>query len=627
MADFQRLRRWWGGLTGLHLVNVAHLVLYMIQPGRDAGGAFAAFAAGIVLAAALVGGATIWLRPDRLLRLRQSIARWWPVIGVMALAGLFAFGLLMRVEWLYAQVGLVWAATAALAFLTVEPQGDDGWRPGHAWWVVGGSVGLAVLVLRLLALSSYPPLHTVDEPWDLGRAVSYLRTGQLSDWLMAGRDLAINRLYALLGAWLRVFGANLWAGRAFMFGLSVLVIPFTMLAARNFYGRLAAVTTGLALLASTVLAYAARIRHDIGLGLALAVSLWLYSEALQRQRIGLHALAGAAMAMGLLAHFHAPFLAAAMVIGLYGPRYVARWRQQRNWRPEAGLLAYTVGGAAMGVMLVLVVQPLPFAEGSLMTGPSLGGVTAPLVLRATAQHLANLASHSQYEFLLVLLGVGAAFWRRREPDQVLVMLFVSGHLALGLASSGENFMYYIVPLVPLYGLLVGGLFGRDGRDEAIMAARQGRRRLLVTLLFLLPGLGFTLAQPLRHVAQGRPLHRPPPPATQWVLDHVAPGATVVGEHDHFLWLTDYRFVSPQAPGFLPPEVRALYPTTLDFWDAMAVDVFLVDPARSTYPLLEPLVEAGYFAARGYEIAAQAGTVTIYQRTLPENTLKASASDR
>ena len=46
-------------------------------------------------------------------------------VGVLLLAGLFGFGLVMRPEFLYAHVGLALVATAALIFLTISPAETD----------------------------------------------------------------------------------------------------------------------------------------------------------------------------------------------------------------------------------------------------------------------------------------------------------------------------------------------------------------------------------------------------------------------------------------------------------------------------------------------------------------------
>ncbi|MEB2353305.1 MAG: hypothetical protein OZ924_18085, partial [Burkholderiaceae bacterium] len=81
----------------------------------------------------------------------------------------------------------------------------------------------------------------------------------------------------------------------------------------------------------------------------------------------------------------------------------------------------------------------------------------------------------------------------------------------------------------------------------------------------------------------------------------------------YLWLTDYRYVSPLAPNLMRTSRRTQFDTLSAVWEDINPDVFLVDEAGSTYPLLSPLIRDGYFQKNGYVEAARFGSTTIYAR--------------
>jgi hypothetical protein len=121
---------------------------------------------------------------------------------------------------------------------------------------------------------------------------------------------------------------------------------------------------------------------------------------------------------------------------------------------------------------------------------------------------------------------------------------------------------------------------------------------------LIPSLGATLRQPVQHVLNGAPLHLPPPPAAQWVLDNVPTDQVVAGDLRYRLWLYEYPFASHLIPDFLYPENLALRDSPETLWRAVDMDVLLVDPDYPrSYKFFRPLVESGFMARYGYERAA------------------------
>jgi len=599
----------WRVLSIGQVLLVAYLFIYL---GADGSGPNRQLLAAAIVSEALgVVFFALWLTPVRLEALRGRLNR-RAIKGALLAAGLgflLLFGAEIRPEWLHACAALLSAATLALLYWTLfAPDANSAVKPTRNLAIAGIVLLLIVILLRLYSLAAYPPLHPIDEPWTLGWALSYARTGELSDWIMVGRDFEIFRFYQALGAWLKVAGEGLWQARFFCFFLTLLVIGFSTLAAQNLYGRATAFFTAAYLLSSTIMAHASRVRHDVGLAVAIAASLWLYSVGVKRGSKLPHFLAGLVMGLGLYSHYHAAFLGVALLVSLYVPGYLVNFRASK--RPPAGFWLYGTGGL-VAAATVLAVQPLPQDTGDILAGsPIMGGN----LLGSTLQHIINISHYSQVELLLIGIGLLAVIWRRQTVDAVVVALILTAHLALGAASSGHLFEYYLIPLTPLYGITVGSLFGLGFQQGQSRPASMTRTGVVVACAcFLAPVLGHTLAVPVQRVLHGEPLLTPPPQQAEWIQRHIAPGSTVVGEHYYFLWLLDYDYVSPLAPAMMSPPLRAEFATLEDVWDFLDVDVFIVDPGLSTYPLLQPLVESSYFERKGYAFVEQIGSTLFYVR--------------
>jgi hypothetical protein len=604
--DFTAVRRRWYLIAVLHLLTVLHLAYYMLAlPGKGESLRFRLLAGATVVVALGVWFIAAWITPERVILLRRRAVRWQGPFLAVGLAGLVFFGASLRPEWWYAQTGLTLALTLVVAYGSLWDAAAAITRP-WAWWGGGLLLAAVITALRLNALEVFPPLHRVDEPWTLGFSLSYLRTGQLSDWIMFERDTKTLLFYRALGDWLKLVGLSFYNARLFTFGLTFAVMGLTALAARRLYGGQTAILTTAYLFSSSVLMSAARIRHDIGLGVALALSLWLYAEGLQRDRPIWHFLAGIALGSGVFSHFHAAPFGVVMLVGLYVPQILPG--QPRPSRPWRDLVLYGCGGLLVG-LLAMGIQPIPPDTGQAVAGVQDQSSSLASLVETLGQHGMNLSHVSQIEFLLVGAAAAAAIWRGQRVDRSLVLALAGLYVALALFAPAGGFEYYLVPLAPLYGLLVGRLLtvGTARLDRPLT-----RGTMVVGALVLAANLGWTLDVPLERLVRGTPRYEMPL-AAGWVREHVPAGATVVGEHVYFLWLTDYDYVSPLAPNLMPDHLRAEYDSLAAVWDAIDVTVFILDPGLSTYPLLKPLVETDYFTQRGYREAVRFGSTVIYWR--------------
>lgn len=621
LGDFQTVRRLWRGVAALYLLLLAHLGYYLLIQNKGRSLSFKGLALGVVVLAAGVIVLALWLTPARLDRLRRALrAGHWILLGG-GVAVLFAFGLEIRHEWIYAHIALMGATTLILVLYTLY--GASPYGPVRGWMAAVLVAAILITAVRIYGLSVYPSKQINDEPWDLGWAYSYLKTNHLSDWVFLGGEgfegktyYYIPRFYIPYALWLKIVGVGLWEARLFAFGLVMLTTLFGAWAARNLYGRAAGWFSAGVLFCSAGLMVGARIRHDIGLALAMTISLWVYTEAVKRHRPALHLLAGLFMGWGMFAHYHASGFGVVLAIALYGPRYAARLRAKQYW-PEKELWLYVLGGL-IGAGMVALVQIFPDVDSFINNRGPRHPKSLPKYFKSVGRHIGNIWHFSRLEFLLIVLGLGAALWRRRQADWTLILFAVLTPFALAFMA-GVAFDELIVPLMPFHGILVGALFGvglgrksaHDVPFQTIMAA--------AFLLALAPQLGLTLNAPLRHVLAGKPVRPAPPLQVQWVLDHVEPPATVSGEIYHFFWLHDYRFATSRTVEHLSQKAYDRYGSDEAAWDAVGADVFILDPTLATYGLLKRLQTSGYLDSRGYEVAAMfkrgGKTITIYRRSL------------
>jgi hypothetical protein len=432
------LKRLWLALALLHAATVAHLILYVLF-GEDRGRSlsFRILALGVMALALGVIGFTVWFNDRRLETIRR-LARplFWPVIAG-SLAILMAYGALIRPEWFYAHLAVTLASTLSLIYYTLYA---DRIVPRRILVAVGVALFLLVVGIRVSNLNYYPPLDINDEPWTLSWAISYLRTGTFTSTILykGGQDTQL--FYIPMAYWMRIFGTGLWTGRLFNLCLTLIVTILGVLTAHNLYDNRAALFTGLALFASAALMAGARLRHDIGLALAIASSLYTYSEAIRRQSVRLHVLAGVLMGWGWFAHYHAILFGVAMTVGLYGPRYLDRRRAGKYW-PEKEMWLYVLGGI-LGAVTVILIQILPQWEdfrGRVFHGSAT--LTLADLGERISSHFLSIAEHSQVEFLLIVTGIIAALARRLPFDRALVTMVLLGHLGLGLTIPAD---YYIV---------------------------------------------------------------------------------------------------------------------------------------------------------------------------------------
>ena len=600
-------QRWLDSIRALRIAYIVLCLSVMVDLGIYLLGHRSASIlalAGLSIAFALGGiGVTVWvgrLTIEGISRLRGRAARWRDLYLTITLALLFGFGLGMRAEWTYIHIAVLLSASFVLGYHLLYA---DALALSRRWLVVAGVSFVIVTLLRLNALSEYPTQFLDDEPQVLGWAMSYVQHGTFFDTVMYYGGADVQRFMLPVAWWISIFGPGFWQTRLFFFLLILPLMGLTGLAARNLYGN--ARLTAFVMLCSAIVMSVARIRHDIGLALAVAASIWLYTEALKRNKLLLHYLAGLAIGLGLFAHYHAIGFGVALTIAFYLPHMIERWQQGKRL-PETGMWLFVLGGL-MGAGLVFLFQILPDWTGFLAVRIPRNPQSLMEFFHAFIEHLKAILRNSQFEFVLIALATAAAVWRHQRRDLMLVLLVLLMHVALAVQATG-GFAYYLVPLTPIYSILIAALF-TEGFGVAIQ-----RSLAWVAALVMVVNLGFTLQVPYAHLKAGAPLQPPTPPAATWIRAHVDPSKSIVTQHWYYLFLTDYKFISPLTRTYAPPSKRG--DTAEAMWDQIAPDVVVID-RNSITCCIPPILSEDYLKSRGYhevaEIPGDKYPVLIYEK--------------
>lgn len=608
------LKRFWWATAALAATVLVHLVLYLLDPTRGNSTSFRLLGLAMGAAAFVTLLLPFVLTEARAQALKARLAGLRVPFLIASLALLGALGFVQRPTWIYAHFMLFVAWTVLVLYWTLYLEGGTSAGERRLWLALAGLALLVIVAARLVALSYAPPLHMTDEPWLISLSASYARTGTFNEGIIPDLSFAM-RYFALLGHWFQLVGIGLYQGRL----LSLLLIAAQGLLLYDAARRLFQDRTGLyALLlvaASAVVIVGARVRHDAPLALMIAVALWCYSRADHSESVSAwwwHLLGGVAVGLGAFAHYHASGFGLALLVGLYGPLWWQRWRQEGRWLPGREMIAFGLGGL-LGFAVVLLVQILPFLglDVSILVAPrNPQSVTA--YFRGVMDHFGSIIHHSRLEAALLIATVSSALWHRQRLEVALALTALAMHLALALMSGpGYIVDYYVIPLLPVHLLLVARLLVRLGdlpRKPATTAA------VLPLALLVLPLLGAALNPAWDLLRNERPVILPPPPPARWLLDNVPQEATIVGDHRYYLHLYNYDYVSPNAPYLNPYEPAPQTDEALfAFWDGFDVDYFIYDPTLSTAAPLRNLVQAGYLDSRDYEVVAEWGAVKIYSR--------------
>jgi 4-amino-4-deoxy-L-arabinose transferase-like glycosyltransferase len=247
---------------------------------------------------------------------------------------------------------------------------------------------------------------------------------------------------------------------------------FVGLAGRAAYGSVAGLLAGTALAVSPLAVQNAHFARVDLLALALVtLAVWLGGRA--RDTRG-WALAGAAAGLAAGTKYTAGvvivYLLLLLVLQRGGP-------ERRRW------LAVTAGAALVAFLLVLapVGHPLALIEGIRFLGgravAGYGNLPLGFIYHPTVSLPAGMGLGG---YLLGLVGLGVALYRRRPVDLALAGYLAASYLLIGFTH--EVFFRYVLPMLPALYLLAGGIF-RGG-----IARRWDFLGLAAAAVLLIPSL-------------------------------------------------------------------------------------------------------------------------------------------
>lgn len=316
--------------------------------------------------------------------------------------------------------------------------------------VLGVAWGLALLVVS----TRFPGLFWTDEGFAVSAALGFVEKGypRVSIFQPAQVE-GYSLIYLGLGAWFRVFGVSVSAGRAFVFTTGLVSLAFLFLAARSVYTSFAAwmavILGAFAFIANNYL------RADIGVALALSIAFYGFVLAQKTGRDWLHLLVGFALGFSLDGHPNAYRFCIAFGVA-YLVEAVLHVRQRRclgvYWP-----FVYLVAGGALGFLAYFALYAtitVRFLEMARTPSLALNLPGAPGVL---LDQFVSALLRAPALTGAAALGAVVALRRRNSLDRLLLAVGTVGPSVLAL-HYGYYRDYYLTQLIPVLALLAAGLW-------------------------------------------------------------------------------------------------------------------------------------------------------------------------
>jgi len=602
------IKTYWRALALLQASLIVHVILYVLTPDVGESTQFRILAVGLIGQALAVMGVTLRLSALMASTWIQRLGRFRLLYLFVSLELLFVFGVLMRHEWVYVHAGLALSASIGLGYLTFFADDD---LSVQSKWIIGiaGVIALVLLLLRINAIAVYPNHIPTDESWLLGWPVAWVRGLYPNDLLFFNGGEDVFHYFVPMGMWMQVVGTGFVQARVYQLLMTLVLMGVTYPLVKRLYDRQTAWLTVLMLFGGSVTVLATTIRHDIGLAILLTLSFLVHRIAVDNNQTRLHFLAGLIVGFGLFTHYHSIAFGPALMIALYAPDYVARFRKF-GWRPQREPVYYALGGL-LGAGIVFLVQILPQIDAVIgvrefRSEGGLGFITSYF------EYFAVLAELSQFEFVLILAGMVGLLVRRSKTDIQILLMIVLGHLGLAGLAAQITLEYYVIPLAPFYAIAIVALFTQTMKRIPTKIVGW------MALCFIVVNLGYVMGTPIQYALRGRTIDDAPmPQGARWIRENVADGARIVGDLYYFLWLTDYEFYASTSDRYIASDYREIYERPRDLWDDLDPDYIVFDPNIPTYDM-QRVLDTGFLDDNPqYEIVAtipgQRAEIVIYGR--------------
>lgn len=594
-TNFLYIKRLWQLLSIFQITLIVHLVLYILTPDVGESAQFRILAIGLFAQAVLTFIVTTWLTPQRLEVWKKHLFPIRHIFLVIALVGLFIFGMMMRHEWVYAHAGIVLGGLFSLVYLTLFA--DTSIHITSRLTIVFALIlGVIFTAVRINALGVFPQIIPTDEPWLLGWPVAWVRGLYPDDLIMFHGGEDVFHYFIPMGIFMQFLGTGFIQGRIYQVLMTLVLMIVAYPLVKRVYDEQTAWLTVLMLFAGSVVVLATTIRHDIGLGILITLSYLVHRIATDSDRKNLHFVAGLIAGFGLFTHYHAIAFGPALLIGLYAPYYVGQIKQGK-WLPQREIILFAIGGL-IGAGIVFLVQILPQISAVIGVREFRSPAEISGFVTSFFDYIGVLAELSQFEFLLILAGIVGLLIRRTLVDIQIFLLIVLGHIGVSILAAHVTLEYYIIPIAPFYAIAIVTLFTRSLTQLPLHV------KGVIATLFIVVSLGFTLGEPFRYVLDGNTLKNAPEPrGIAWVRENVPTGSRIVSDLYYFLWLTDYDFIAVTSYRYVSAEYREQYESAADMWADADPDYFIFDPNIPTYDM-QRVYDSGFLESADYKIVAR-----------------------
>lgn len=326
---------------------------------------------------------------------------------------------------------------------------------------------LLAIVCVALYLGHTPPSRYYEEPYVVDWAWSSYVEGVPDSHMVPSREP--NHLATItglsipfMGFWMDITGISLESARLYVLLLAWAGAPFIFWVAQRLYNPLIA---RIALVIALLLPLAHNYAYPTSyVSTAVAIALYCYLRGQDSGRWQWHYLCGLAVSTGFEAHPYAICFAASFGF-VYAFHYLRScYKAKRLIFFYSPLWAFTVGGLTYAIALVILrgmiwagadlIETFRLISEAYATEVAFSGPESNS-WRLTAQWLISYPIQHPIEFVILLLGIGAALRRFGPSDRIILALFGGAIFCFSALIAHYNPYYWIhhLPFTALFGAL------------------------------------------------------------------------------------------------------------------------------------------------------------------------------
>jgi len=413
------------------------------------------------------------------------------------------------------------------------------------WSAVLG-IMLVSLALECWALQRDLPFSDVDEPTFVRPAVHIAATGDLNPhWFGHPGSTTIYPLAGLYRAWdTVVHGGPVFSsspglthrfltsptefyliGRLWTVAFAVAAIPLIFLLGRRAFSTpVGLVAAALWAFVPLMVRYGREVRTDSAGVFFTVLALLLIMRLLERPSVVRHALAGAAIGLGIASRYFLVTLVPVLIVaGLIAIR--RRAPQTTAWGIAAGLGA-AIAAFALTTPYFFLDWAAAHRSLGLENAPSVahGGLSPPENLRWYL--VSSIPNTISWPIALLAVG-GIVLALARKPDARRMLLIAAGvTLLIAISASKLHWGRWPLPILPIAVLFAAYAL------IAVASAVQARTRGSVFAPAAIAGVAMLSVMPAKAVVELNQLDSRPSTrvaAREWIQAHVPPGSTVARE--------------------------------------------------------------------------------------------------